>query len=194
MDDVYRPINIGDYYEGKLRENAAVAVLAWLYAGEYSFEALDALVQGASATADIDIGPDQEYIWNETWNSVADFLIMCGAEPEAVQELFDSGDADRAQRMANFVKENPAFIEKSDQYLAATFISGGDPSGILEEGMTRKVVDGVVKWVRKKHKIKRMSSAMKRGLEKARKMAQSGMAKLKRMKSMKKRKSAGLDK
>ena len=191
-DQEYRVINISDFYEGKIRENAAVAVLAFLEAKEYSFDALDAIVQGITATNDEDAGPEQQKVYEETFSSVADFLIMCGADPQAVEELFETGDADRAQRMANFIVENPAFVEKSDFDLLNTFIAGNNANGAVEEGLVKKVVDGKVKWVRKKLKKKRMSSAQKAGLKKAQRKANTGAAKRKRLKSMQKREKQGL--
>ncbi|MFH2130428.1 MAG: hypothetical protein ABIK68_08645, partial [bacterium] len=167
----YRAINIGDFYEGQYRQNAALAVIAWLDAKEYSFDALDALVQGVSGTADEEAGPEQQRVYEETFNSVADFLIMCGADSEAVQELFETGDADRAQRMAKFIIENPAFVEKTDFDLMNTFIVGNSSNDAIEEGLVKKVVDVKVKWVRKKLKKVRMSSAQKAGLKKARRKA-----------------------
>lgn len=187
----YRTLMIGDFHEGLYRQNAALAVLAWLEAKEFSFDALDALVQGVTGTDDDELDDEEEMVYRETMTSVGDFLAYCGADAGAVQEMLDTEDSDRAARIAKFINEHPAFLAKADVDLIESFIMGRDNT--VEEAMVKKVVNGVVKWVKKRTKKKRMSSAQKAALKKARRKANTGTAKRARLKSMLKRKKLGLN-
>jgi hypothetical protein len=187
----YRTLMIGDFHEGLYRLNAALAVLGWLESKEYSFDALDALVQAVSGTdVSEDLSDEEQIVYAETMTSVGDCLVYFGADPVTVQEMFDEEDADRAARIAEFINESPEFVKMADTDLIESFVTGKNTT--VEEAMVKKVVNGKIKWVKKKLKKKRMSSAQKAGLKKARRKANSGAAKRNRAKSMKKRKALGM--
>ena len=187
----YRTLTIGDFVEGQYRQNAAIAVLAWLEAKEYSFDALDALVQAVSGTdSSEDLSDEEQTVYGETMTSAGDFLVYCGADPVQVQVMLDQEDSDRAARLAEFINEHPDFVKMADVDLIESFIVG--KSNVIEEAMVKKIVNGVAKWVKKRIKKRRMSSAQKAALKKARKKANTGAAKRNRAKSLKKRKALGI--
>ncbi|MCP4752649.1 MAG: hypothetical protein GY866_17320 [Proteobacteria bacterium] len=185
-----RNINLTDFYEGQYRMLAASAALAWLDGKDYTFDALDAIVQDA---CDIDetseMTDEEQTFYAETFESVADFLVNCGADSDAVAAFLGEESDDRGLRLAGHVTESPSFLNKTDNDLIENFISGGE---MIEEKVVKKIVGGKVKWVKKKLKKKRLSSAQRAGLKKARRKGKSGATKRKRLKSLKKRKSLGM--
>jgi len=187
-----RQINIQDFHEGLYRFNAATVVLAWLDDKDFSFDALDTLVQEATEMdCEEKLDEAQMTVYSETFESVGDFLVQCGADPEAVQDFFNEECDDRGIRLASHVLDSPKWVEQADTALVESFIAGEEGETIQEA--VEKVIRGgkkIMKKVRKKKR--RMSGAQRSALKKARRKSNTGAAKRNRMKSMKKRSSMGL--
>jgi|SaaInl8_200m_RNA_FD_contig_31_461673_length_1535_multi_7_in_0_out_0_2 hypothetical protein len=190
-----RRINLENFDEGLYRQNGAIAALAWLDQADNTYSALDAFVQEATdLDIDEDLTADEQIVYAETFDAATDFLMFCGdaKNTEAVLNFMEEECDHRGLKLASAINDSPSFCNKGDEALRDAFIKGEGDTLLVEEAVEKVVRDGkkVVKKIRLKKK--KLSSAQRAGLKKARRKAHSGAAKRNRTKSLKKRKSLGI--
>lgn len=209
---------VSDTYGANTRSDAISAVMSWLEGGGYDYEDMASVIfEIADIDVDNEISEDEEEDYNELWAVAADALVFLGAKEDDVMEFYN-GPGDEANaagaRIASQIKSVLENEKASDEDLMAGFIFGSDAitesaeqlDAIYEVSLgklVKRVENGVVKRVRKSihgkgfkmvgGKLKKMSAAMKAAVKKMLKKSRSGMAKLHRKLSMRKRKAAGLN-
>lgn len=171
------------------RADAMAVVLAYVDDGDDSAEALDAYAQAlADSDEDGDIGEPEQEDYETNLTLMAEALVALGV-PAAVAMDAMGGD-DAAAAKAFTVASD--FVEKSDASEDDLIAEFSVREAMMMEATMRVIRDGKVRMIRKPLKKKRLSSAQKAGLKKARMKAHSGAAKRARAKSMKLRKSRGM--
>lgn len=187
-----RKINDLDFFEGLYRQNAATAVMAWLDGKDYTFDALDSLVQEITCTDDDEkLDEESQTIYAETYDAIGDCLVHFGCDPQAVHAFLEEESDDRGLRLGSYLEDSPDFQERTDYDLIDTFITG-EGGEIVQEAIERVIRDGQLVTKKKRKKKRRLSGAQRAGLAKARRKSNTGAAKRNRMKSMKRRSSRGL--
>lgn len=206
-------------YDAQTRSNAVAAVLSWRDEGEYTY---DAMAGAISEIADLDydgeISDEEEDEYNELWGLAADAMLYLGGKEEDVVAFYNgpSEEADAAgERIAKQIKDELEGMTESDEELMVAF-SLGNSELVTESAeemdavyefalskLTKRIVNGKVKRVRKSlkkgykmvaGKMQKMTAKMRLAVKKMLKKAHRGMANLHRKKSMRKRKTMGLDK
>lgn len=196
------------FTESQLRLDVAAAVQEWaettpgdLDEGETMADRLVALLVGlADDNKDGDITPDEEVFLSGAMEVCADYLMSKGATEADVMALLNDGSADAGDRVAEFLKgELPNGPEASaddiDSFAFDADSSASIFDNVLDAVYKKKVV---VRGGRKMRVMKRisgrvvLSAAQKVAIRKARRKAHSGIAKMRRAKSMKIRARAGL--
>lgn len=192
------------------RAAAMSALLSWIAAGDYSYDALDeAVIVVADLDGDFAISEEEEDYYNRIWAEMGDALLSLGVGVQDAQTLVDGPgkDADDAAVRAGRKLSDALDEERADDdSLIAGFALGEDAllesiaddtqlHGIMEATYkNRKVVrDGQVIVERKRVSgTTRQSAEQKLALRKARSKAHSAAANLKRRKSMRLRQNRGL--
>lgn len=192
------------------RAKAMTSVLEWIALGSFSYNSFDeVIVAVCDIDGDFELSVEEEDLYNEVWQEVADALLTLGASVKDTQAFVDGpGEEadDAAARIGKLLSEEMDSFEADDDDIISAFAisedavlesAAGDEShlGVLEAAFKKKKVvrDGKVQIVRKRVSGKvRLSAAQKAGLKKARRKANSATAKLARKKSMRIRKSKGL--
>lgn len=202
QDSVYE-----SYSESQARSQAMSAVLSWIADAEYTYTTLDEYVVAvADLDGDFELTEDEEALYQDIWQGVADALLTLGAADADVERLINGEDDAAAAVIGKALAAEMDGVEADDDDLIAAFAFGEEP--VLESAVgddhlhmvleatykKRKVVrDGKVTVVRKRISGKiRLSAEQKAGLRKARRKAMTGAAKLRRRKSMRKRSQRGL--
>ena len=212
---------IGDFADKQLRSAAMSVALSWVSGGDFSFDALDILVQGvADLDEDGEVGDVEEDYYNDLLAGVAEALIALGGDSDNVLGFFDSEDAEAGAKLGVFLSDALDGVSVDDDTIITNFAMGGD---IILEGIgdlavktaatagrvvgayhaakagnyktVKAIVNGklVRKSVRRKGAPKvRLSAAQRLGLKKARRKATTSAAIKLRSRSLKKRKSMGL--
>lgn len=165
------------------------AVISWVDSGEPTFESFDAMAQGiADVDEDGEISGDEEADYNDALFNMVQALLFMGVESETVAELIDESDkaASTAYVIAAEKLEN---MDDSEDELIADF---SVQEQVMTEAKAKVIRDGKAVWVNKPLKKRRISSAQRAALKKARAKSNTAAAKAKRKKSMRKRKSTGL--
>ena len=192
------------------RARAMSALLSWIAAGDFTYDALDeTVIAVADLDGDFEISEEDEEAYNDIWAEMGDALLTLGADAKDAQTLVDGpGKAadDAAARIGNALSKMMDEEQADDDSLISGFALGTDAilesvsddeslHGILEATFKRKRVvrDGEVQTVRKRVSGKvRLSASQKAGLRRARRKANTSTAKQKRRKSMRIRKNRGL--
>lgn len=183
-----------DDFASKVERSEAMAVaLQWLEDGEFTYDSLDSLIYGMAAS-ELDHEPDEdsgcdEDVYNEYLNKTANALVELGANPSSVQSLFENEDDEAADIIGNKLTMTLDSLKDDDDTLITNYAVGGM---ILDASAKKVVRDGVVAWIKKPIKKRKMTSAQKAALKKARRKAHSASAKRKRKKSRKVRKNNNL--
>lgn len=202
---------VSNYSEAQIRSDAMSAVLGWLEAGEYTYADLDsAILEVADLNGDFEIGEDEEEYYSDMWATAADALATLGATSEDVQALYDgpSEDADKAgARIGADLSKKLDEVKEDDNDIIMAFSmndnkvleSAGEGYEGIYEGVfkwLKKVVGGVVERVHKRisGRGKKQTAAQKAALKKARHFAQTGQAKIRRLKSFRIGQKRGLHK
>ena len=193
-------VSASDYQDIDIQLSVAGAVQEWaqtsdLDADETMADRLNALLAGvADETGDNngELSDDELELYNIACETAVDTLVSLGASEEDALAIINDNDADAADRVAELVKEAAG---DSDDFVN-DFVFGGDSDEAVFDAVYKKkikVIGGkkVVKRVKISGFTKR-SSKQKAAMKKAQLKAHSGMAKIKRMKSMKKRASLGI--
>ena len=193
-------VSASDYQDIDIQLSVAGAVQEWaqtsdLDADETMADRLNALLAGvADETGDNngELSDDELELYNIACETAVDTLVSLGANEDDALAIINDNDADAADRVAELVKEAAG---DSDDFVN-DFVFGGDSDEAVFDAVYKKkvkVIGGkkVVKRVKISGFTKR-SSKQKAAMKKAQLKAHSGMAKIKRMKSMKKRASLGI--
>lgn len=188
------------------RGAAAAAVIEWAQSGDASWDAFESLAFGL-ALENLDMEPDDieddsditDEVINE-FNSVlavmADAAVTFGADSDAVATMIDEEDDDAATEVMNALGD---IDDDEAEELIATFTVGEDlyesikqtetdDSQMLLEATKKVVRNGKVKLIKKRPRPKKLNSAQRSALKKARRKSNTSAAKMKRKKSMKIRK------
>ena len=193
-------VSASDYQDIDIQLSVAGAVQEWaqtsdLDADETMADRLNALLAGvADETGDNngELSDDELELYNIACETAVDTLVSLGANEDDALAIINDNDADAADRVAELVK---GAAGDSDDFVN-DFVFGGDSDEAVFYAVYKKkikVIGGkkVVKRVKISGFTKR-SSKQKAAMKKAQLKAHSGMAKIKRMKSMKKRASLGV--
>lgn len=193
---------VSNVSEAQVRSDAMSAVLGWIESGEYTYADLDnAILEVADLNGDLEIGEDEEEYYSDMWATVADALSTLGADKGDIQALYDGPgeDADKAgARIGADLSKKMDEVKEDDNDIILAFSmsnqavleSAGEGYEGIYEGVfkwMKKVVGGVVERVHKRVSGhgKKLTAAAKAALKKAQHFAQTGMAKIKRLKSFK---------
>ncbi|MGP9633793.1 hypothetical protein ACT3R7_12070 [Halomonas sp. AOP43-A1-21] len=180
---------IAEAAENTLRSEAMGGVLTWIDEGDWSFEALDSLIEGlASSTDEEELTDDETEHYEALWETVEEALKSLGAETGSINQLLEEDD-EAAQALGKHLSAKLDDISKSDDDLVSEFGVGGQL--ILESGK-RVIRNGEVRRIpRRRRKKRRMTSAQRAALKKARRKSNTSAAKRSRAKSMRRRKQMG---
>lgn len=180
---------IAEAAENTLRTEAMGAVLTWLEEEDWSFDALDSLLEGlASSTDEEELTDDETEHYEALWETTEEALKSLGAETGSITRLLEEDD-DAAQALGKHLASKLDDITKSDDDLVSEFGVGGQL--ILESGK-RVIRNGEVRRVpRRRRRKRRQTPAQRAALKKARRKAHSSGARRSRSKSMRRRKQMG---
>lgn len=173
------------------RANAMATVLTWIEEGDFSFEALDGIVQGL-ADIDKDGDDDETEYYRDILSDVADAMIMLGASEAATTAFLEEGSG--GESLGGLLKERMDSNDLDDYELVGRFSDSVRHDTAMDAVYRKKRVvrNGVVKIVKRALTRVVLSAAQKAGLRKARKKANTGMAKMRRKRSIKARQKRGL--
>lgn len=175
-----------------LRSEAMGIALTWIEEGEYTFDAIDWLVEGIvtdeSEDEDQDLTPDEVEHYDSIMEILPVALKSLGGNAENIAKLLDHEDDGEGAELGKHLAKKLDETTKDDDDLVAEFAAGGEM--ILES--LRMVRDGKVVRKRRKLRKRRMSSAQRAALKKARRKAHTSGARRARKKSMKIRSKRGM--
>lgn len=165
-------------------ENAADAVFSWADGDDHSFDALDgyalALAGIAEDATDDDITDAQDDLYNDAWANFANFMVAAGLDEDEVSSLCDDGDDDAAEDIASSLAELG-----DDDRSGLIFAFSSSANSAMTEAVKKVVRAGKVVLIRKRARPRRLTSAQRAALKKARMKAHTSGANLSRMKSLK---------
>lgn len=191
-----------DYTIADISVAAVAAVQQWaetddLDDGESYADRLLALFVGiADANKDGEITDDEYGVMQVALNTAWDYLVKCGVSDEDAGALLNDWDNDVAERVRDLVAsvlpddENDAGAE-----IDAFVFSDDDNEAVLDATYRKKLVIRDGKKVRINKRVSgrvRLSAKQKVAIRKARMKSHSAGAMMRRMKSMRIRKKAGL--
>ncbi|MGL5103054.1 MAG: hypothetical protein ACRC6N_11095 [Plesiomonas sp.] len=180
---------VGKKAQQDSRGVAAAAVIEWAQNGDGSFDSFDELaigLAGIDTENEDDLTDDQVDDYNKWLSLMADAAVSLGANQADVTEMIDGADDDAASTVIDDIDT------EDDDEAVAEFSVTGDDDGAMMEANVKVVRNGVVKLIKKRPRPRRMSSAQKSALKKARMKAHSASAKTARKKSMKLRSKRGM--
>lgn len=179
-----------------LRGSAMTIALAFVEEGDFTFEAIDSLIQGyADLDGDGDVSEDEQMVYEELVSDVCDALVKMGGSKEEIAGFFESEDDSKGAALGEKLKDAMNDEVMDDATIIAQFSVSDDVlvDPITDASKERKIVNGKAKWVKKKLKRRKpLSSARRQALKKARRKAHTGAAKMKRKKSKRLSASMGL--
>jgi len=192
-----------DYTARDIRLSAIAAVQEWaetddLDEGETSADRLLALMVGiADANKDGDIDEDEQGVLEIALNAAWDYLLKLGVDDDDLDALFNEWDEDVAGRVRELAaSELPdgedAAGEDMDSFV---FANEDDQEPVFDAVYKKKLVIRKGKKVRIRKRVSgrvRLSAKQKMAIRKARRKSHSAGAMMRRMKSMRLRRKAGL--
>lgn len=176
--------------ENSLRTEAMGAVLTWVEDGDWSYDALDALLEGlASDTDDDELTDDEQEQYEALWETAMEALESLGASESNIEQAV-GGDDGAAEKLGKFLADKLDNITKDDDDLVAEFGVGGS---LVMESSRRVIRNGETRRMPRRRKRKRrMTAAQRAALKKARRKAHNSGARRSRKRSMRRRKQMGL--
>lgn len=181
-----------DYAVKQYRLQSSAAVLEWVRNGDSSFEEFEDLATGlADLDKDGEVEDGEETHFNDVLGLMADALVSFGASESDVTTFIDDESDDKGEEISFALSEKlpSATDEAANEELITNFMSGGE---LMLAAVQKVIRNGKVKLVKKRVKKRRMSSAQRAGLKKARRFANKAGAKLNRKKSLRLRKSRSM--
>lgn len=173
------------------RQQAMTALLTWVNEGDFTADALDAYVVGiADMDGNDEIDPDEEMYYEDLYGAVADAMLMLGADPDDVDGFINDADDEKGKNIGETIVQRLESTQQTDADIIQGYAIGG--SEFVLESTIKVVRGGKVVRIKKKFHRKRLTSAQRMALQKARRKAFTSAAMRKRAKSMKIRKKRGL--
>lgn len=186
---------------GDLRAIAASMIAGWVEDGEpeaMDFDALAIVMCGLQdVEEDAEFTDEQVDAYYAALTALADAAVSLGADQGDVTAMIDDEDDDAASRVFDSLS---AGTDSMDESIADYTIFGGDDAmleavAMFEATRRKKVVrNGKVTIIRKRVRPRRLNSKQKAALKKARRRANTSVAKMHRAKSNKIRQKRGLNK
>lgn len=191
-----------NYTIADITMSAVSAVQQWaetddLDDGESYADRLMALVVGiADANKDGDITEDEQGVLEVALNAAWDYLVKCGATEEDAGALLNDWDDEAADRVRDLVASVlPEGDDEASAEIDSFVFSESDQEPALDAVYKMKTAVRNGKKVRIRKRISgtvRLSAKQKLAIRKARMKSHSAGAMMRRMKSMRMRKKAGL--
>ena len=179
-----------DMGEKELRASGMAIALTWIEDEDHSAEELDAIITGmASDDEDGESSDIDDDFYEGLRSATADALKHLGGSEAQITSAME-GDDDAAESLAEHLSEKMESNEQSDSDLIGKFAVGA--SLIADSARRRVVRNGEVKIKPRRLKKRRLNSAQRGALKKARRKAHNSTARRSRRKSMKVRKQRGL--
>ncbi|EHU8077701.1 TPA: hypothetical protein ACMDRZ_003057 [Vibrio cholerae] len=179
-----------DLAEKQIRANGMAAALTWMEDEDASYENFEAIVAGlADVDEDGEVTEPEEELFNDILNFAADALVELGANAENVQSFINDESEQAGEKLHAYLSEKLSSNEKSDDELITEYAV---KAKLVLDATQRVIRDGKVKLIKKPLKKKRLSSAQRAALKKARRKANNSGARRKRAKSMKARRQRGM--
>ena len=185
VTEAAKEMAVDDLAEQQIRSMAMGAALAWIDDGEYTFDAMDSLVEGLSDLDESEeLSDDEMVVYNDLMTAVGMALEELGADPAMIESAL-TGDDEAATELGYYLEEKMEEMELDDDELVSEFST---KAALITEGVKRVIRDGKVKYIRTNRRKRKMTAKQKAALKKARMKANTSAAKLARKKSMKLRK------
>lgn len=191
-----------DYTIADISVASVAAVQQWvetddLDEGESHADRLMALIIGvADANKDGDITDEEQGVLEVALNTVWDYLVKCGVSEEDAGALLNDWDAEAADRVRELVASVlPEGDEEASADIDNFVFSDEDQEAVLDAVYRKKMVIRKGKKMRINKRISghvRLSAKQKVAIRKARMKSHSAGAMMRRMKSMRIRRRAGL--
>lgn len=191
-----------NYTIADITMSAVSAVQQWaetddLDDGESYADRLMALVVGiADANKDGDITEDEQGVLEVALNAAWDYLVKCGATEEDAGALLNDWDDEAADRVRDLVASVlPEGDDEASAEIDSFVFSESDQEPALDAVYKMKMAVRGGKKMRIRKRISgtvRLSAKQKLAIRKARMKSHSAGAMMRRMKSMRMRKKAGL--
>ena len=191
-----------NYTIADISMSAVSAVQQWaetddLDDGESYADRLMALVVGiADANKDGDITEDEQGVLEVALNAAWDYLVKCGATEEDAGALLNDWDDEAADRVRDLVASVlPEGDDEASAEIDSFVFSESDQEPALDAVYKMKMAVRGGKKMRIRKRISgtvRLSAKQKLAIRKARMKSHSAGAMMRRMKSMRMRKKAGL--
>jgi len=185
VTEAAKEMAVDDLAEQQIRSMAMGAALAWIDDGEYTFDAMDSLVEGLSDLDESEeLSDDEMVVYNDLMTGVGMALEELGADTAMIESAL-TGDDEAATELGYYLEEKMEEMELDDDELVSEFST---KAALITEGVKRVIRDGKVKYIRTNRRKRKMTAKQKAALKKARMKANTSAAKLARKKSMKLRK------
>lgn len=179
-----------DLAEKQIRANGMAAALTWLEDTDATYANFEAIVAGlADVDEDGEVTEPEEALFNDILTMAADSLVELGGNAANVQTFIDDESEEAGEKLHTHLNEKLSKIEKSDDELITEYAV---KASLVLDATQRVVRNGKVTIIKKPLKKKRLSSAQKQALKKARRKANNSGARRKRAKSMKARRQRGM--
>lgn len=173
------------------RSTCAAAVIDWAQSSSPDADSFDGLALALAGIeddeSDDDITDEQVDEYNRVLACLADCAVSFGADQADVSAMLDDDSDDAAINVADAITANN---DDEDQNIAVYGVSGNDDA--MLEANIKVVRAGQIVFKKKRPRPKRITSAQKAALKKARTKAHTASAKIARRKSMKIRMKRGL--
>lgn len=191
------------YAASGVRDDAISALTVWagtpesdLDEGESLGDRLMAMAIGvADENKDGDLTEEETDVVGIALNAMADYLSTAGASDADIVALLEEGDAEAASRVHELLAGAGADDAAVDSFVFDAESSEAVMDSVLDAVYRKKVVVRGGKKVRINKRVSgkvRLSAAQKVAIRKATMKSRSSMARVRRMKSMKVRRRAGL--
>ena len=191
-----------DDYAKKYIANQAISTLQqWavtddLDDGETIGDRLFAMTIGiADADKDGDITGDEQEVISEALSEMYDYLVGKGVSEEDAEQLLEDFDDGVAERVKDLLVDNLPDGDKADDEIDEFVFTPEDNEPAFDAVYKKKLVIRNGKKVRINKRVSgkvRLSAKQKMAIRKAQRKSHSASALMRRMKSMKKRRSMGL--
>lgn len=193
----------GSYAASGIRDDAVSALMVWagtptsdLDEGETLADRLIAMAVGiADENKDGDLTDEESDVVGIALNAMADYLSSAGATDEDIAALLEAGDAGAAERVHELLAGSETEDAALDSFVFDSESSEAVMDSVLDAVYKKKVVVRKGKKVRINKRVSgtvRLSAAQKVAIRKAVMKSRSSAARMRRMKSMKVRRRAGL--
>ena len=178
-----------DLADKQFRADSMAIALTWLEEGDFSSDAMNALVAGmADVDGDEEINDSEQEYYDSLYTMAADALVELGGDVSNVQEFME-GDDEAGAKLGAFLSGRMDDVESADDELVSKYAV---KQSLIMDATVKVVRNGKVVLKKIPLRKKKLSSAQKMALKKARRKANTSSARKKRQKAMRLRKSRSL--